>query len=129
AFADAAGERLREWATAVSPMIARVTSTDADEDAIIDAKVVYQEAFEDVALLETPDLFLPKTGPLGLTDWEKVYAATPNVWTDTDIFVERELARDGVVVVVRPDQYVAAVLPLEATSELGAFFDGVFLPA
>ncbi|MGL3149545.1 FAD-dependent monooxygenase [Microbacterium sp. A82] len=129
AFADASGVRLREWATAVSPMIARVTSADADEDAVIDAKVVYQEAFEDVALLEAPDLFLPKTGPLGLTDWEKVYAATPNVWTDTDIFVERELARDGVVVVVRPDQYVAAVLPLEATSELGAFFDGVFLPA
>ena len=30
--------------------------------------------------------------------------------------------RDGVVVVVRPDQYVAAVLPLSATDELAAFF-------
>ena len=29
-----------------------------------------------------------------------------------------------VVVVVRPDQYVAAVLPLTATAELAAFFDG-----
>jgi phenol 2-monooxygenase len=34
-----------------------------------------------------------------------------------------------VVVVVRPDQYVAAVLPLDAPDELAAFLDGVFLPA
>jgi phenol 2-monooxygenase len=29
-------------------------------------------------------------------------------------------------VVVRPDQYVAAVLPLEATAELDAFLTGAF---
>ena len=35
-----------------------------------------------------------------------------------------ELVRlsDGAVVVVRPDQYVAHVLPLTATAELSAFF-------
>ena len=41
---------------------------------------------------------------------------------------ERELSRDGVVVVVRPDQYVAAVLPLSATAELASFFEGFLLP-
>ncbi|KXZ57163.1 phenol 2-monooxygenase [Microbacterium laevaniformans] len=35
---------------------------------------------------------------------------------------------DGVVVVVRPDQYVAAVLPLEATDELTDFFSRWMLP-
>ena len=69
-----------------------------------------------------PRLFLPQTGPLGLTDWEKVYAAAPSAWTSADIFAERGLSRDGVVVVVRPDQYVAAVLPLTATDELAEFF-------
>ena len=39
-----------------------------------------------------------------------------------DIFEQRGLDRGGVVVVVRPDQYVANVLPLTATAELGAFF-------
>jgi phenol 2-monooxygenase len=35
---------------------------------------------------------------------------------------------DGVVVVVRPDQYVAAVLPLDATDELTDFFSRWMLP-
>ena len=30
----------------------------------------------------------------------------------------------GCIVVVRPDQYVAHVLPLDAYEELAAFFDG-----
>ena len=129
AFADAGGARLREWASAVMPLIARVTPTDADADAVIDAKVVYQESFDSLDQLAAPQLFLPRTGPLGLTDWEKVYSAAPNAWCRSDIFDERELSRDGVVVVVRPDQYVAAVLPLDATAELAAFLDGAFLPA
>ena len=128
AFADAGGARLREWAAEAAPVIARHTPADGDVDAVIDAKVVYQEAFDEVDLLGSPELFLPETGPLGLTDWEKVYSAAPNAWCRTDIFTERELSRDGVVVVVRPDQYVAAVLPLDAADELEAFLRGVLLP-
>ncbi len=41
---------------------------------------------------------------------------------DDDIFELRGVDRGGCVVVVRPDQYVAAVLPLDATEELAAFF-------
>ncbi len=98
-------------------------------DAVSDAKGVFQERFEELDSLSSPELVLPKTGPLHLTDWEKIYTAAPNAWSKTDIFAERELSRDGVVVVVRPDQYVAAVLPLDAVSELEAFLQGVFLPA
>ncbi|WP_166848015.1 FAD-dependent monooxygenase [Isoptericola sp. BMS4] len=133
AFADAprAGEEsaLAAWAAwLASPEspVARFTPAGADVDAVFDVKVVYQQGFEDVDLAEVPEVFRPRTGPLGLTDWEKVYAAGPTVWTATDIFAERELSRDGVVVVVRPDQYVAHVLPLTATDELGEFLAGVF---
>ena len=129
AFADADGSQAREWASAVAPLIARVTPAGADVDAVIDAKVVYQQGFDELDVLSAPEIFRPQSGPLGLTDWEKVYSATPNAWCATDIFDERELSRDGAVVVVRPDQYVAAVLPLDATAELDAFLDGVFLPA
>lgn len=129
AFADASGARLGEWASAVAPIIARYTPSDADVDAVIDVKAIHQQSFEDIDIMSTPSLFLPKTGPLGLIDWEKVYTAAPNAWSKTDIFAERELSRDGVVVVVRPDLYVAAVLPLDAVSELDAFLQGVFLPA
>jgi phenol 2-monooxygenase len=33
------------------------------------------------------------------------------------------------MVVVRPDQFVAHILPLDAHAELTAFFDGVMTPA
>ena len=133
AFADAAapgaGSALDSWAAwAASPAsaVARLTPAGADVDAVFDVKVVYQQAFQDVDLADVPEVFRPRTGPLGLTDWEKVFAAGPTVWTAADIFAERELSRDGVVVVVRPDQYVAHVLPLDATDELDAFLTGAF---
>ena len=58
-----------------------------------------------------------------------MFAAAPSRWNAVDIFDARGLSRDGVVVVVRPDQYVAAVLPLEATDELADFFARWMLPA
>jgi phenol 2-monooxygenase len=53
-----------------------------------------------------------------------VYATDPQA----DIFELRGVDRGGVVVVVRPDQYVANVLPLTATAELGAFFAPLLAP-
>ncbi|MFE7844051.1 FAD-dependent monooxygenase [Microbacterium sp. NPDC057407] len=132
AFADGAvaGEdsALASWAawlaSDASPL-ARHTPAGADVDAVFDVKAIYQQRYEDVDIAKVPAVFLPRTGPLGLTDWEKVYAAGPSAWSTADIFAEREISRDGAVVVVRPDQYVAAVLPLTATEELTAFFAGV----
>ena len=129
AFGDRTGEALAAWAAGAEPVFARYTPADADADAVFDVKAVYQQPFEEVEVTSTPALFQPRTGPLGLTDWEKVYAAGPSKWCDTDIFDARELSRDGVVVVVRPDQYVAAVFPLGASAELDGFLRGAFLPA
>lgn len=129
AFGDRSGDGVRAWAEAAAPLFARYTPAGADADAVFDAKVVYQQPFEELDVTTAPELFQPKTGPLGLTDWEKVYASGPSKWTETDIFAARELSRDGVVVIVRPDQYVAAVLPLDATDELAAFLAGAFLEA
>ncbi|ALX66509.1 FAD-dependent monooxygenase [Microbacterium sp. XT11] len=129
AFGDRDGSALEAWADAAAPVFARFTPADADVDAVFDVKAVYQQPFEQVEVTTTPALFQPKTGPLGLTDWEKVYAAGPSKWTETDIFEARELSRDGVVVVVRPDQYVAAVFPLDGVDELAGFLEGAFLPA
>ena len=61
---------------------------------------------------------------------EPLNVGFPHGWAAWRIGGVAELvSRDGVVVVVRPDQYVAAVLPLDATAELAAFLEGVFLPA
>jgi phenol 2-monooxygenase len=124
-FADAAAAGdpsvttdLANWLTtsAESPLAA--TPDGLDVDAWFDVKVVYQQDWQGVDLRRVPEAYLPRTGPFGLIDYEKLYATDP----EHDAFDERELDRDGVIVVVRPDQYVANVLPLAATAELGAFF-------
>lgn len=133
AFADTpqAGEisALADWAAWLSTWpespVVRCTPAGSDIDAIFDVKVVYQQQFEDVEIARVPPIFMPKTGPLELTDWEKAYA----IWADEDIFDAREISREGAVVLVRPDQYVAHVLPLTATDELAAFFAQNFLTA
>jgi phenol 2-monooxygenase len=100
-----------------------------DVDALLDVKVVYPRPFDEVEMAAVPEVFRPHTGPHGLMDWEKVYAAGASAWNDRDVFAERDIDRAGVVVVVRPDQYVAAVLPLSAPADLAVFFGGVLLPA
>ncbi len=71
-----------------------------------------------------PALFRPQSGPLGLTDLEKVFAAAPSAWTSADIFAERGIGAEGAVVLVRPDQYVAHVLPLDDLLGLERFLAG-----
>ncbi len=105
-----------------SPVVA-YTPSDADIDAWFDVKVVYQQEHTDVSVESVPRAYMPKVGPFEVTDYEKVYAADP----DDDIFSARGIDRDGAIVVVRPDQYVADVLPLDAVDELADFFAGMFV--
>lgn len=94
------------------------------------AKVIYPGGYDEIDVTRVPAIFRPRTGPLHLTDWEKVFAAAPNRWNATDIYAERGISRDGAVVVVRPDQYVAGVFPLDGmdgVQELAVFFDAWLL--
>lgn len=61
---------------------------------------------------------MPKVGHHQVIDWEKVYAAIPH----NDIFEARKIDRAGALVIVRPDMYVAHVLPLTARAEITEFF-------
>src|SRR5690606_13953972 len=105
--------------------LVRYTPAGSDIDSVFDVKVIYQQRFEDVDITRVPPTFMPKTGPFDLTDWEKVYATLAG----NDIFDVREIDRAGAIIIVRPDQYVAHVLPLTASDELAAFFAQNFLPA
>lgn len=129
AFADAptAGEAsaLTDWAewlaTSADSPVARFTPEGQDLDSVFDVKVVFQQRYEDVELGRVPQIFLPRVGPFGLIDYEKVYAVDRE---RGDIFDERGIDRSGCLVIVRPDQYVAHVLPLTAREELTQFFAG-----
>ena len=128
AFADADRSALAVWAkwlrtSPESPLLAH-TPAEADIDSVFDIKVVYQQTHTEIDLGQVDGAFLPRTGPFELIDYEKVYAADPQ----HDIFEQRGISRGGALVVVRPDQYVAHVLPLTARSELAAYFRQMLLP-
>lgn len=127
-FADraAAGEgeavpALADWLTTSPRSPLAATPGDGDVDAWFDIKVVYQQDHTGVDIGKVPEAFLPTVGPFALVDYEKVYATAQA----DDVFEVRGIDRDGVVVVVRPDQYVAHVLPLAAHDELAAFFEPI----
>jgi phenol 2-monooxygenase len=109
---------LADWMATAAESPLGATPRGLDPDAWFDVVVIYQQKHTQVDIGNVPGVFRPAVGPFGLTNYEKVYAVDPAA----DIFDLRGIDRAGAVVVVRPDQYVANVLPLAATSELAAFF-------
>ena len=126
AFADASGERLRALAAFLAEShhspIRRFTPAGADIDSVIDVRAIYQQGHRELKVEELPAILLPRKGSFGLIDYEKAYCA-PGPAGGADIFDLRGIDRaQGAMVVVRPDQYVANVLPLDAHDALTAFF-------
>jgi phenol 2-monooxygenase len=106
----------------------RFRADGEDQDALIDVRAILQQDRHDLALEGLPDLLKPRKGRFGLIDYEKVF--TPDLKNGRDIFDLRGIDRkSGCIVVVRPDQYVAHVLPIDADGELSAFFDAFMRPA
>ncbi|MEY4447921.1 MAG: Pentachlorophenol 4-monooxygenase, partial [Pseudomonadota bacterium] len=117
---------LAEWLenNPKSPVV-KHTRKGEDIDAAIDIRVVFQQTFDQLAYEKMPSFFKPKTGSLGLQDYEKVFCVDHKGWGD--IFDMRGINRDqGCMIVVRPDQYVANVLPLDGFDELSAYFSRIF---
>ena len=110
-----------------SPVL-RYTPAGADVDSVIDVRAVFQQGHRDLDFSAMPDFLKPGKGRHGLTDYEKMFC--PDLKNGPDIFTLRGIDREhGCLVVVRPDQFVAHILPLGATAELCAFFKGFLRPA
>jgi phenol 2-monooxygenase len=105
--------------------VRRYTPHGADVDAVIDVRAVLQQPHRDVNAATIPPFLVPAKGRYGLQDYEKVFCVDPRA---ENVFDIRGVDRtQGCVVVVRPDQFVASVLPLDAHEELAAFFDAFML--
>ncbi|WP_212523837.1 FAD-binding monooxygenase [Actibacterium sp. MT2.3-13A] len=114
-------------AAAPESPIRRYTPAGADIDSVIDLRAVLQQEHRALAVETMPALLLPHKGRYGLRDYEKVFSPDPK---GGDIFTMRGIDRErGCMVLVRPDQHVAHVLPLDGYDELAAFFEGFMLPA
>jgi phenol 2-monooxygenase len=134
-FADAddpsrAGSRIRSLCrfleSDVSP-IRRFTPPGAEPDSVIDLRAVFQQGHRELDIDAMPPVLLPRKGAFGLIDYEKMFCPDPRT---EDVFVLRAVDRDaGCTVVVRPDGYVANVLPLDGHEALVDFLGGVLLEA
>lgn len=105
--------------------VRRATRAGQDMDAVFDLRAIFQQSHREVTIDALPPLLLPAKGRLRLRDYEKAFCADPR---GPDIFDLRGIDRtQGALVVVRPDQYIAHVLPLDDHAALAAFFAPVML--
>jgi hypothetical protein len=102
--------------------VRRFTPVGADSDAVFDVRAVFQQGHRELALQALPAFLRPRKGRYGLHDYEKMFC--PDLKGGQDIFDMRGVDRDGCLVVVRPDQHIASILPLDAHAALAEFFDG-----
>ncbi|MEM7632899.1 MAG: FAD-dependent monooxygenase [Pseudomonadota bacterium] len=133
--------RVIRWADAKQVHLGHVVEVDGlwrafhfagdDPEQAIDLMHTFAEPRCDTRLiLQTPhrDTHVPPTlfrtrGTLGLRNYDTVFCADPS----DDIYDTRGIDRQqGALVLLRPDQYVAHVLPLDAHTERARFFAPIF---
>lgn len=108
-----------------SPLL-RHRRAEEDIDAGLEVLAVFQASHHALSLQDLPPLLRPRKGRYGLIDYEKVYCPSPR--PGEDVFDLRGIDRaQGCMVLVRPDQYVAQVLPLEGGAALADFLAGFLL--
>ncbi len=99
-----------------SPVV-KYTPEGAGVDSVIDTYAVFQQ--QDLEMHDLPKFLWPAKGKYGLNDYEKVFQSIES----NDLFDLRGINRDqGCMVIVRPDQHIANILPLSAHEELSHFF-------
>jgi 2-polyprenyl-6-methoxyphenol hydroxylase-like FAD-dependent oxidoreductase len=101
----------------------RYTPAGADIDGVFDVRAVFQQSHHTLAVTAMPELLFPPKGRYALRDYEKAFCSLED--ENRNIYTQRGIDRErGCLVIVRPDQYIAHILPLDATDALAAFFGG-----
>lgn len=107
--------------------VRKYASAGQDMDAVFDVRAIFQRAHPELDLETMPTLLMPQKGRYALRDYEKIFSSVVN--NGMDIFDLRGIDRvQGALIVVRPDQYIAHVLPLGAHQALADFFAGIMRP-
>lgn len=105
--------------------IRRYTPPNADIDATIDVRAILHQTHRDVDVTRLPNLLRPRKGRFGLIDHEKAFSSFAH---GSDAFKARGVdSENGVMILVRPDQHIALVLPLIATSALAEFLKHILI--
>ncbi len=116
--ASAAYQFIDFLAKDASSPVQKYTPKGADVDSVFDTYAVFQQ--QDLSVHDLHDYLWPAKGKYGLRDYEKVFHTEEG----NDIYDLRGIDRSaGCVVVVRPDQHIANILPVNAHEALTKFFD------
>jgi hypothetical protein len=109
-------------------VLKRYALPGADVDAVIDVRAVFQKSHHELNVTDLPELLFPPKGKYRLRDYEKAFCALSN--ERENIYALRGIdVEQGCVVIVRPDQYIAHVLPLDAAEAITEFFSRFMLQA
>ena len=107
--------------------VACLITRGADPDQVIDLRAVLQAHHHETQISDMPETLRPRKGKLGLQDYEKIFCADQR--PGKNIYDLRGVDRKtGCIVVIRPDQYVAQILPLDGLDTLEEFFGHIFAP-
>lgn len=110
-----------------SPIL-KYTPKANDIDTVFDFHAIFQQSHHDIDRSDLPADLFPQKGRYQLRDQEKVFC--PDLKSKADIFHIRKIDREnGCLVVVRPDQHIANILPLTAYRELSQFFNRFMIDA
>ena len=108
-----------------SPIVKHTKKGD-DIDSVISVYGIFQQNHQELEFEETHSLLRPAVGVYGLKDYEKSYC--PDYKNGENIYDLRGIDKDkGCVVIVRPDQHIADILPLDAYEELSKYFENIYL--
>ncbi len=117
------GETLHDFFESVWRLVGVITPPAKDTDAVIDMRAVYPKVHRDMDVNALPPSLRPRKGRFGLIDYEKVFCADPA----DDIYKKRGIDRSkGAALLIRPDQYVSAVLPLTDSTLLSEHLTQIF---
>jgi phenol 2-monooxygenase (NADPH) len=106
---------------APSSPLKQFTPDNADVDAVFDLRAVFQQSHHALPVTALPELLFPKKGRYGLRDYEKAFCVIED--SPQNIVEMRRINKElGCLVVVRPDQYIAQILPIGDTEGLMQFF-------
>ena len=93
-------------------------------DSIIDLRVVFQIHHRKLERNDLHRLLAPAKGQYGLHDFEKVFCV--DHLPGKNIYEMRGIDKEnGCIIIVRPDQYVSAIMALNDFEGLAKFFSGI----
>ncbi|KAJ5927833.1 hypothetical protein N7466_006789 [Penicillium verhagenii] len=121
---------LGEYLSSQGGPIHKFTPTSQYVDSLIETIVIGHGKRHDVELEQIPESFYPLTGKNQTRDLHKIYFDDESYNRGHGHAYEflGIDPKEGALIIVRPDQYVSAVMGLDEYREIGKFFGGFLKP-